>query len=93
MLEKEIINDKIEIVQTGNGYPVIQVRKATMILEDGEVISKNFHRHVLNPDADLTDEDADVTKIATATFTASVKTAYQDYLDSLTPTIAAEVVE
>lgn len=93
MLEKEIINDKIEIVQTGNGYPVIQVRTATIIKEDGEVISKNFHRHVLNPDADLTDEDADVTKIATATFTASVKTAYQDYLDSLEPKIAAEVVE
>ena len=93
MLEKETLNDKIEIVQTGNGYPVIQVRTATIIKEDGEVISKNFHRHVLNPDADLTDEDADVTKIATATFTASVKTAYQDYLDSLTPKIAAEVVE
>ena len=93
MLEKTRINDKIEIVQTGNGYPVIQVRTATIIKEDGEVISKNFHRHVLNPDADLTDEDADVTKIATAAFTASVKTAYQDYLDSLTPKIAAEVVE
>ena len=92
MLEKEIQNDKIEIVQTGNGYPVIQVRTATIIKEDGEVISKNFHRHVLNPDADLTDEDADVTKIAQATFTASVKTAYQDYLDSLTPKIVADEV-
>ena len=92
MLEKTQINDKIEIIQTGN-YPVIQVRKATIIKEDGEVISKNFHRHVLNPDADLTDEDADVTKIAQATFTASVKTAYQDYLDSLEFKIVAEVVE
>lgn len=91
-LEKEILNDKIEIVQTGNGYPIIQVRTATIIKEDGEVISKNFHRHVLNPDADLTDEDADVTKIATATFTAQVKTAYQDYLDSLTPKIVADEV-
>ena len=92
-LEKELINDKIEIVQTGNGYPVIQVRTATIIKEDGEVISKNFHRHVLNPDADLTDEDADVTKIATATFSAKVKADYQAYLDSLTPTIQADVVE
>ena len=92
MLEKEIINDKIEVVQTGNGYPIIQVRTATIIKEDGEIISKNFHRHVLNPDADLTDEDADVTKIATATFTAQVKTAYQDYLDSLTPKIVADEV-
>jgi hypothetical protein len=93
MLEKETLNDKIEVVQTGNGYPVIQVRTATIIKEDGEILSRNFHRKVLNPDADLTEEDSDVTKVATAVFTAQVKTAYQEYLDSLTPKIVAEAVE
>lgn len=93
MLEKEIINDKIEVVQTGNGFPVIQVRTATIIKDDGEEISRNFHRKVLNPDADLTEEDSDVTKVATAVFTAQVKAAYQEYLASLTPTIEAEVIE
>ena len=93
MLEKEILNDKIEVVQTVNGYPIIQVRTATIIKDDGEEISRNFHRKVLNPDADLTEEDSDVTKVATAVFTASVKAAYQDYLDSLTPKIVAEAVE
>ena len=91
-LEKTQINDKIEVVQTGN-YPVIQVRTATIIKDDGEEISRNFHRKVLNPDADLTEEDSDVTKVATAVFTAQVKAAYQEYLDSLTPKIVAEAVE
>jgi hypothetical protein len=93
MLEKETLNDKIEVVQTGNGFPVIQIRTATIIKDDGEEISRNFHRKVLNPDADLTEEDSDVTKVATAVFTAKVKAAYQEYLDSLTPKIVAEAVE
>lgn len=90
-LEKTQINDKIEIVQTGN-YPVIQVRTATIITDDGVEISRNFHRHVLTPDADLTQEDADVSAIAQRVFTAQVKADYQAYLDSLTPKIAAQEV-
>jgi len=92
MLEKETLNDKIEIVQTGNGYPVIQVRTATIITDDGVEISRNFHRHVLTPDADLSNEGSDVVKLANAVFTASVKAAYQEYLDSLTPKISAPVI-
>lgn len=76
MLEKEILNDKIEVVQTGNGYPVIQVRTATIISEDNTEISKTFHRHTLAPDADLTAEDADVQAIAGTVFTDAVKAAY-----------------
>ena len=76
MLEKEILNDNIEVVQTGNGYPVIQVRTATIISEDGTEISKTFHRHTLAPDADLTAEDADVQAIAGTVFTDAVKAAY-----------------
>jgi hypothetical protein len=76
MLNKETLNDKIEVVQTGNGYPVIQVRTATIIKDDGEEISRNFHRKVLSPDADLSAEDADIASIATSVFTDEVKAAY-----------------
>ena len=93
-LEKTQINDKIEIVQTGNGYPVIQVRTATIITDDGVEISRNFHRHVLTPDADLTNEDTDVVAIAQRVFTAQVKQAYAAYQASLGPQpIVADVVE
>jgi len=91
MLEKETVNDKIEVVQTGNGYPVIQIRTATIIKDDGEEISRNFHRHVLTPDADISQESDEVKRIATAVFTAAAKAKYAEL--TAEPAIAAAVVE
>ena len=75
-LTEETLNDKIEVVQTAAGYPVIQVRTATIIKRDDVEISRTFHRHVLTPDADLTTEHADVSAIATTVFTDTAKAAY-----------------
>jgi len=75
-LTKETKNDKIEVLQLAAGYPVVQVRTATIIAEDGTEISQTFHRHVLTPDADLSLEDADVVAIANAVFTDEAKSAY-----------------
>ena len=75
-LTKTTMNDKIEVLQLAAGYPVIQVRTATIIAEDGVEISRTFHRHVLTPDADLSAEDADVAAIAGSVFTDEVKAAY-----------------
>jgi len=91
-ITKEIEYDKIEVVGTYH----IQVRKATKIMEensDGSLteLSRNFHRHVLQPfnssvDADgdwthaatdISGEAASVRAIATAAWTDAVKTAYQ----------------
>ena len=69
-------NDKIEVLQLAAGYPVIQVRQATIIAEDGVEISRMFHRNVLTPDADLSGADADVAAIASAVFTDEAKAAY-----------------
>ena len=75
-LTKTTTNDKIEVLQLAAGYPVLQVRQATVIAEDGVEISRTFHRHVLTPDADLSAEDADVVAIASAVFTDEAKAAY-----------------
>ena len=75
-LTKETKNDKIEVLQLAAGYPVVQVRTATIIAEDGVEISRTFHRHVLTPDADLSGADADVAAIAVAVFTDEAKAAY-----------------
>ena len=75
-LSEETLNDKIEVVQMAAGYPVVQVRTATIIKRDDQEISRNFHRHVLAPDADLSVEDADVAAIAGAVFTADAQAAY-----------------
>ena len=61
-LVKEVVIDKIEVLESGS----IQVRQATRVLEDGEVLSTSYHRHVLERDADLTNEDPRVVAIATA---------------------------
>jgi hypothetical protein len=61
-LTKEVVIDKIEVLESGS----IQVRQATRVLEDGEVLSTSYHRHVLEKDADLTNEDPKVVAIATA---------------------------
>ena len=73
-LTKETVVDKIEVLENGT----LQVRSATRVLEDGEVLSSSFHRHVLAPGADTTNEDAKVVAIANATWTADVVTAYND---------------
>ena len=61
-LIKEVVIDKIEVLESGS----IQVRQATRVLEDGEVLSTSYHRHVLQPGDDLTNEDPKVVAIATA---------------------------
>jgi hypothetical protein len=61
-LFKQTLIDKIEVVESG----AIQVRTATRILENNEVISQTYHRHVLQPGDDLTNEDAKVQAIAAA---------------------------
>ena len=75
-LTKTTTNDKIEVLQMAAGYPIVQVRTATVIAEDGVEISRTFHRHVLTPDADLEAQDADVADIAAAVFTTTAKAAY-----------------
>ena len=89
-LTKETIVDKIEVLEMGQ----VQVRAVTRIKEDGVQISQSFHRHVVDPstkasgswaDTDISGEDARVQAIANATWTSSVKTAYQTMIDAQTP--------
>ena len=75
-LTEEMITDKIEVLNLEGGYCVLQVRQSNIIKRDGIEIDRKFYRHVLVPDADLTDEDADVVAIASTVFTDEVKAAY-----------------
>ena len=75
MLEKQITQDKIEVVNVGD-WSVIQVRTKTAIVEDGAELSSSYHRHVVMPTDDLTNESAEVTNIANAVFTQDMKDAY-----------------
>ena len=86
-LTKQTITDKIETVavNSGNHY-CIQVREAVQVLEDGNVLSQNFHRYVLNPDHDVsTISDPVVLAQFNAVMTDTVKQNYQTFLASQEP--------
>ena len=72
LIEKTII-DKIELVENNS----IQVRTATIIEKDGTEIAKTYHRHVVSPGDDVSNEDPRVQAIANAIWTDEVIAAYQ----------------
>ena len=72
-LEKQIVVDKIEILESG----VVQVRTATRIIEDGIILSSSLHRHIIVPGADTSVENAKVQAICMAVHTPEVITAYE----------------
>ena len=87
-ITKETVVDKVEVLEMGQ----VQVRTATKIVEDGNELTRSFHRHVLQPsvkntegaweDTDISGEDAKVQAICNATWTDEVKTAYQEMRDA-----------
>ena len=81
-ITKETIQDKIEIV---GDFKHIQVRTAQVIKEDGVEISRSFHRHVVAPDSDSTNESADVKAMVTQFHTDSIKAAYKTHIESASP--------
>ena len=76
-ITKEIVQDKLEIV---GDFKHIQIRTATIIKEDGVEISRSYHRHVVAPNDDSTNESADVKAMVAHFHTDVVKKAYADHL-------------
>lgn len=72
-LKEKSVVDKVEVLLNG----CIQVRRRDQILKDGVEVASTFHRHVVNPGADVSNEDPRVAAIATATWTEEVVAAYQ----------------
>lgn len=76
-LTEETVEDKIEAV---GDFKHVQVRTATIIKRDGVEISRTNHRHVLAPNADITNESAEVQAVCAAVHTQAVKDAYAAHL-------------
>ena len=75
-LTEETIEDKIEITADKS----VQIRTATVIKRDGVEISRSFSRHVVAPDADISNETAEVQAICATVHTQAVKDAYAAHL-------------
>jgi hypothetical protein len=67
--------DQIEIVSDWN----IQVRQATIIEKDEVQVARSFHRWVLTPDSDISEQEEKVQAICSAAWTPEVKAAYEAF--------------
>jgi len=72
-LDKQVLIDKIEIVENGT----VQVRQATIITEDGNQLSRTFHRWCIAPGEDYSAQEQQVQDICKVSHTPEVIAAYQ----------------
>ena len=72
-------------------YKHVQVRKATIVKDDGVEISRTYHRHALScrtksgdtwGDTDISGEDAAIQAVCNAVWTDDVKSAYETAMDA-----------
>lgn len=72
-MQKISVVDRIEVIESGH----VQIRTAIRAVEDGAIIGQSFHRHVIAPGDDYSQEDARVQAICAATHTPEVIEAYR----------------
>jgi DNA-binding transcriptional LysR family regulator len=72
-LTKSTVVDQITVTE----YGIVLYREATSIMEDGNEISKSYHRSSLTPAQDLTGIPANVVAICNVAWTPEVIAAYQ----------------
>ena len=72
-ITKETQIAKIEVV---GEYKAVQIATDTVIKEDGTELSRSRHRHVVQPDQDITGEDAEVQAVCNAVWTDDVKASW-----------------
>jgi DNA-binding transcriptional LysR family regulator len=72
-LEKVVVVDQTTVTENG----IVLYREATRILEDGQEISKKYHRSSLTPGQDLTGVPENVVAICNAAWTPEVIAAYE----------------
>ena len=76
-LTEETAVDKIEVV---GDHSHVQVRTATIIKKDGVEISRSYHRHVVAPGQDYSNEDPKVQSICSAVHTTETVAAYEEFV-------------
>jgi len=78
-LTKTTTVDQITVTENG----IVLYREATCIMEDGNELSKTYHRSSLTPAQDLTGIPANVVAICNAAWTEEVIAAYKAQQQSM----------
>ena len=86
-LTKETQIGKIEVI---GKYKSVQVRTDTVVIEDGEELSRKYHRHALHPGTldgsdnlvatNISGEAAEVQAVCNGVWTDAVKLAWKNKL-------------
>ena len=77
-ITKETEIAKIEVVGGWN----VQVATDIVIKEDGTEISRSRHRHVLNPDSNISNEATEVQAVANAVWTDDIRAKYNTWKEA-----------
>jgi hypothetical protein len=77
-LDKQILIDRIEIVENGT----VQVRQATIITDEGNQVSRTYHRWCITPGEDYSAQEQQVQDICKVSHTPEVIAAYQALLEA-----------
>ena len=77
-ITKETEIAKIEVVGKWN----VQVATDIVIKEDGTEISRSRHRHVLNPDSNISNEATEVQAVANAVWTDDIRAKYNTWKEA-----------
>ena len=75
-ITKENVEDRHEIIGL---YKHIQVRTATIIKEGNVELSRTYHRHVIAPDMDASNESDEVKKLVALYHTDQMKKSWSDF--------------
>ena len=86
-ITKETLVGKIEVV---GEFKSVQVRKDTVLKEDGTELTRKYHRHVLHPGTldssdnlvatDISGETTEVQAVCNGVWTDAVKLAWKNHL-------------
>jgi len=72
-ITKEIAVDQITVTENG----IVLVREVTRIMEDGNELSKQYHRTSFVPASDVSAQPQNVQDICNVAWTSEVISAYQ----------------
>ena len=80
MLEKQIVIDRIEVLQD----QTVAVRYILTITEDGDLLAQEIKGNYIRPNDDYSAEDAKVQAICATVHTAEVVAAYKAAQEAIT---------
>ena len=71
LVKKQTV-DRIEVIENG----CVQVRTRTDIFEDAQILSTTYHRHIVAPGDDFSNEDTRVQAVCKSVHTDAVKNEF-----------------